>query len=47
VLDAVVDAVANGPVGPANLIRTIVNHWLAKGNPYAARPEGDSIFLSG
>jgi hypothetical protein len=38
----VVDAIANGPVGSVNLIRTITDRWLAEGNPYAARPEGDN-----
>ncbi|HET91236.1 MAG TPA: hypothetical protein ENN99_10940 [Chloroflexi bacterium] len=42
VLDAVVDAIANGPVGSVNLIRTITDRWLAEGNPYAVRPEGES-----
>ena len=39
-LDAVVDAIANDPVGSVNLIRTITDRWLAEGNPYAVRPEG-------
>ncbi len=42
VLDAVVDAIANGPVGSVNLIRIITDRWLAEGNPYAVRPEGDN-----
>jgi hypothetical protein len=42
VLDAVVDAIANGPVGSVNLIRTITDRWLVEGNPYAVRPEGES-----
>jgi len=42
VLDAVVDAIANGPVGSVNLIRTITDRWLAEGSPYAVRPERDS-----
>jgi len=41
VLDAVVDAIANGPVGSVNLIRTITDRWLAEGNPYAAKLGGD------
>lgn len=42
VLDAVVDAIANGPVGSVNLIRTIADRWLAEGNPYAVRLRGES-----
>jgi len=38
----VVDSIANGPVGSVNLIRTITSRWLAEGDPYAARPEGDN-----
>ncbi len=36
------DAIANGPVGSVNLIRTITSRWLAEGNPYAVRPERDN-----
>ena len=35
VLDAVLDAIANGPVGSVNLIRAITDRWLVEGNPYA------------
>jgi hypothetical protein len=37
VLDAVLDAIANGPVGSVNLIRAITARWLAEGNPYTVR----------
>ena len=38
ILDAVLDAVAKGPVGSVNLIRTITERWLTEGNPYAVKP---------